>query len=75
MYDAELAHTNEHPIRAKKTAPVKELPLPTQIAALLLDIIAFVEALDTTCSINKLLLSCEERMASRANFNVDIFYR
>ncbi len=41
---------------------------------LLLDIVALVETLDTTCSINKFLLSCKERMAGRANFNIDVLY-
>ena len=34
--------------------------------------VSLVEALNTTCGVNKLLCACEEGVACRADFNVQI---
>lgn len=47
-------------------------PINDSIVSAFLDVIPFLEAVNSSCSINKFLLAGKERVTGRTNFNVDV---
>jgi len=59
-----------------ETGPQEQYPKTILVSLLgFLNTIALVEAFDTSCRVNELLCACKERVASRADFNLQILCR
>ncbi len=71
---------NQALLKTKKAAETCRLTQPLffltnpgrESSVCLFDSVALVESVDSSCSVNKLLLSCIERMAGGTDFNLNV---